>query len=207
MEISLTPVAAVSLFSAMMLLAAQPSVSVMTVVGCAAGGGFRSGAQASLGIVLGDLLFILLAALGLRLTAGLLGDWLFLFQAGAGCYLLWCALARWRSSGRPDSPPDAFRSAFLTGLLVTLGDQKAILFYFGFLPAFVAIDQLGMMDILIIMFIAVIAVGGIKLLFAAATARGRALLADRNARRLSRITAAVLCGAGLVLLARATSVA
>ena len=51
---------------------------------------------------------------------------------------------------------------FLTGLLVTLGDQKAILFYLGFFPAFVNLAALSLADTSLILAVATVAVGGPK---------------------------------------------
>lgn len=59
---------------AMALLAAVPSVSVATVVARAASAGFTHGALVALGIVAGDILFILAAIFGLVLLAEALGD-------------------------------------------------------------------------------------------------------------------------------------
>ncbi|HBE31774.1 MAG TPA: hypothetical protein DD990_10685, partial [Cyanobacteria bacterium UBA11368] len=45
-------------------------------------------------------------------------------------------------------------SSFMTGLLITLADQKAILFYFGFFPAFLDISKISYLDTGIIIAIA-----------------------------------------------------
>ena len=63
----------------------------------------------------------------------------------------------------------------MTGLLVTLGDQKAVVFYLGFLPAFIELGTLSHPDIGAVLASAVLAVGGVKLGYAyAAPFRARA---------------------------------
>jgi len=57
-------------------------------------------------------------------------------------------------------------SSFMTGLPITPGEQKAILFYLGFFPAFMDLKALTVPDALIVIAIAAVAVGGVKLGYA-----------------------------------------
>ncbi|MCB1762765.1 MAG: hypothetical protein KDI27_06455 [Gammaproteobacteria bacterium] len=56
--------AILTLFGTMVLLAAVPGVSVMTVVASTAAGGCRQGVWTTLGIVAGDTVVILIALVG-----------------------------------------------------------------------------------------------------------------------------------------------
>ena len=80
-------------------------------------------------------------------------------------YLAWLGLSLWRA------PPDSAAasagngaggtSSFMAGLLVTLADQKAILFYLGFFPAFVDLQRIAPLDVAIIIAVTIVAVGGV----------------------------------------------
>src|SRR5690606_38620612 len=115
---------------AMIVLAAVPSVSVLAVTARAASAGFSHGALVALGIVAGDILFIVLAIFGLMLLAERLGDAFDWVRYLCGAYLIVLGLLTWRA--RPKHGPDAESpagghfSSFFTGLAITLADQKAI---------------------------------------------------------------------------------
>ena len=51
-----------------------------------------------------------------------------------------------------------------TGMSITLADQKAILLYFGFFPAFISLSALSVPDVLIIIGITAVAPGGARLI-------------------------------------------
>lgn len=69
-----------ALFGAMAVLAAVPSVSVLAVAARSVSDGFAHGAATAMGVVVGDVLFILLALFGLALLAEAMGDLFFLVE-------------------------------------------------------------------------------------------------------------------------------
>ncbi len=205
---------ALALISAMLVLAALPSISVLAVTSRALSGGFNHGAAVSAGVVIGDLLFILIALFGVALLMDLAGGWTVWLKYLAAAYLCWMALTLWRSPTTssttlsPDSTPSmSLRGSFISGLLLTLGDQKAVLFYLGFLPAFVDVTRITALDVLVIMLITVVTVGGVKLVYAALVARAGQLLAGNPhfqhwARWLNRLAALLLVVAAVLVLLR-----
>lgn len=124
----------------MMVGAIVPSMSVLTVSARSAALGFVHGVLTAAGIVLGDVLFILIAIYGLSVLAAWLDSRFILIQYLGAAYLIWLGIALWRS--RPAIGADENKSSsslfasFLSGLLITLGDQKAIWFYLGFFRHF-----------------------------------------------------------------------
>lgn len=193
-----------ALFGAMVVLAALPSVSVLAVTARAASHGFWHGAAAALGIVLGDILFILLAIFGLAALAGVLGEGMLLIRLAGALYLSWLAWSLWRAAGGAMAAPQVSAASlwgsFSAGLLITLGDQKALLFYFGFFPAFLDMEALSWLDALWVSLVALLAVGGVKLLYAAVAARAVRLLGASGGRWLSRLAALILLTVALALL-------
>lgn len=127
-----------ALFVAMLVLAAVPGLSVLTVTARTVTGGISHGTATAAGVVVGDLVFILLALFGLAVLAETLGERFYLIKYLGGAYLIWLGTLLWRANNRTAirelAGNGSLISSFLAGLLVTLGDQKAIFFYLGFFP-------------------------------------------------------------------------
>jgi len=190
----------------MILLALVPSVSVLAVTARSATAGFRHGVYVTLGIIAGDTIFIVLAIFGLHLLAEAMGDSFVYIKYLGGAYLIWLGIRLWRSgavatTGQTHADTSA-TSSFMTGLLITLGDQKAILFYLGFFPAFMDLKALTMLDALIVILIAAVAVGSVKLGYAWAASRAGALVGVRVGRPLNIVAACVMIVVGAVLMVR-----
>jgi len=204
MESGLTFVSTVSLFGAMTVLAFIPSTSALVVSARSAACGFTHGVFTTIGIVVGDIMFIILAIYGLSLLAELIGSRFSLVKYLGGAYLIWLGMALWSSRPNTNSAENnispSLLSSFLAGLLITLGDQKAILFYLGFFPAFVDLSTVSLVDTSIIIIIAALAVGGAKLVYALMAVRASLLLASSSATRIINIVAGtVMIGVGVFL--------
>lgn len=163
---------AISLFLIMLTLALIPSSSVALVVTRSVTHGFPNGIAVSLGIVTGDLVFILLAILGLSTIAETMG-WLFLTIKYLGAtYLIWLGykLLISTSNSLPNytesNQKGSLIASFLAGLFLTLGDIKAIFFYVSLFPLFVDLKSLQYTDVLTIMLITIVTVGGVKAFYA-----------------------------------------
>lgn len=193
------------LFVTLIALAALPSTSVILVAIRASSSGFRHGAAVAAGIVAGDLLFVLLAVLGMTALAELLGSFFIVFRYLAAVYLVWFGISLLRTAASTQVPSlgrqASLKADFLSGLLVTLGDIKAIFFYASLFPAFLDMRALSAGDIGMILAITIIAVGGIKLLYAGLAARTQYLPFSPYLARPTRVAAgSVMIGAGAWLL-------
>lgn len=208
MQTSLTAGSMLGLFGAMIILALMPSVSVLAVTARAAASGFGHGAGTALGVVAGDLVFIAVAILGLSLLVEALGELFVLVKYLGGAWLIWLGINLWRSrereSGAGRQVDCSWLSSFMTGLLITLADQKAILFYLGFFPAFIDLQRISPLDAGIVIALMIVAVGGPKLGYAWVAARGTgSLVGGRMGQWIRRIAAGVLLGVGVFLIAGA----
>lgn len=189
----------------MIVLAFIPSVSVLAVSARAAAFGFNHGLFTALGIVAGDIIFILIAVYGLAFVAEAMGDQFTLIQYIGGAYLIWLGISLWRADARlrnSDSvAQSSWGSSFMTGLLITLGDQKAILFYLGFFPAFIDLRQMTPTDTLLIILIATVGVGGAKLVYAYLADRASLIFKNTRAiQGLNSFAAGIMVLVGVVLL-------
>lgn len=116
MESSVTIANMVALFGTMAALAAVPSVSVLVVSARSATSGFVHGVFTAVGIVVGDLLFILLAVFGLALLVEAMGSMFFLVKYIGGAYLIWLGTVLWRAREKiteiSDTTGSSLRSSF-----------------------------------------------------------------------------------------------
>jgi len=204
MESSLTPGSIAALFGSMMVLAFIPGISVLVVSARSAASGFTHGVFTTIGIVTGDIIFIILAIYGLSVLAEFMGSRFSLIKYLGGAYLIWLGINLWRSrpgTGKIENNIEpSILSSFLTGLFITLGDQKAILFYLGFLPAFLDLSSVTLADTGIIILITTLAVGGAKLVYACMADRASRLLSSPSATKTINIVAGtVMIGVGVVL--------
>lgn len=208
MSISLSLTSLATLFVSMLVLAALPSLSVLAVTTRAAASGFIQGVYTTAGIVLGDAILILLAVLGLSALAAALGPGFGWIQSLGGLYLLWMGFRMLRGAASLDAAstatpaPTSSWSSFMTGLLLTLGDQKALLFYLGFFPAFVDLRAITAADIALILGLTLVAVGGVKLVYAYFADRARSLMSPALQRGLHRLAAGLLMAVGIFVLLR-----
>lgn len=192
----------------MIVLAIIPSVSVLAVSARAAAFGFTHGFFTALGIVAADAIFILVAVYGLSLIAGLMGEQFRLIKYIGGLYMIWLGVSLWRADARARKSDtigeSSWSSSFLAGFLLTFGDQKAILFYLGFLPAFIDLSRITPTDTLIIIVIATIGVGGSKLVYAYLADRASLIFKNTAAiRGINILAACVMITVGVALLMKA----
>ena len=146
----------------MVVLAFIPGVSVLAVSARSAAYGFTHGVFTTIGIIVGDIIFITIAIYGLSVLAELMGSRFVLVKYLGGAYLMWLGVALWREKPKAEEVEgnieSSLLSSFLTGLFITLADQKAILFYFGFFPAFFDLSTFSFFDTSIIIVIATVAI-------------------------------------------------
>ncbi|MGJ3263175.1 MAG: LysE family transporter [Salinarimonas sp.] len=194
-----------ALFAAMAVLAAMPSASVLAVSARAAAGGLAQGAATALGVVAGDVIWLLVALFGLALLESALGDWAALIRYVGAAYVIVVGVALARSAGAgpaatapPASPGRA--ASFSAGLAITLADQKAVLFYLGFLPGFVDLSEIGPGETALLVAVIVVSVGGVKLAYAVAAAKAGLLIGPTAGRALTLLAAVILVLVGIALL-------
>ncbi len=190
---------------AMLALAASPGPGVFAAAAQALAGGFRSAAGVIAGIVIGDLIFLMLAVFGMSALANALGGLFVVVKIAGGTYLVYMGIRLW--TARPDPPnPDAAvappgaRRRFLGGLFITLSNPKVIVFYCGFLPTFMDLTRLTAVDIAIAAGVVAAVLSGVLGVYAYGAARaGRLFAGHRTTRRFNRTAGTVLIGTGVVI--------
>ncbi len=195
---------------ALTLLGLSPGPAWAAVVTTAIGRGFPRAAAMSLGIGLGDVIFLLLAVFGLAVLAEALGSFFFVVKLLGAAYLIWLGIALWRSPPQVDL--SSARSGgglgpFLGGFALTLGNPKVIAFYLGFLPALMDLQILTRGQLVLVTATTFSVIAGVLMAYAALAARSRQFFANDErggfARRLlGRVMGSTLIGTGVVVATR-----
>ncbi|WPE22686.1 LysE family translocator [Shinella zoogloeoides] len=168
----MTFLGSLSLFLAMIALAALPSSSVALVVVRSATRGVRHGIATSLGIAVGDLIFVAFAVAGLVAMTEAMGVSFAMMRYAAAAYLFWFGISLLRNEtaaingAGADGRGGGLWISFAAGILLTLGDVKAILFYAALFPLFIDLTAMTFINVALIAAITLIAVAGVKIAYA-----------------------------------------
>ena len=123
---------------AVLVFLALPGPGTLALLTSTGQGGFRAGAAATLGLIVGDQVLLWLAALG---VAAILQGHPILFkslQYAGAAYLVFVGLRLIFSRGVNAQPiPIRAGHYFRQALLITLLNPKAIVFYMAFFPLFI----------------------------------------------------------------------
>ncbi|MBE0413758.1 LysE family translocator [Yoonia sp.] len=190
---------------ALVILFMTPGPVWVALLARSLSGGFHAAWPLVLGVVVGDVIWPLVAVFGLT--------WLVSEFAGFMMVLQWVAVAVFIVMGaalirHADQPigtnsrltrPGVW-AGFVAGLAVILGNPKAILFYMGVLPGFFDLTQATAGDIAIICFLSFIIPLTGNLFLAASIDRVRVLLKSTSALRRMNLGAGwLLIGVGVVI--------
>ena len=201
----MTPLTLITFAAAMFLLAASPGPGVFATVARALASGFSHAAVLVLGIVVGDLIFLLLAIYGLSAMAEILGSFFTFVKYAGGLYLIWLGIKIWRSPVEPRTVRGirelSWKKNFISGLVITLANPKVILFYLGFLPTFVDLSCLTGLDMLAISTVVVVVLGAVLLTYAWTASRaGQLFKSKKSLTLINRCAGGVMMTAGSAIL-------
>jgi len=200
----MTLTAAIALFVSMIVLALIPGPGVIAVIARSTTVGLKHGVTTSLGIITGDFIFITFALLGLSTLATLLGELFILIKFIGAAYLIWLGFSlmfsKKKSAISTKTAAPKHSASFVVGLITTLANPKAILFYLSFFPAFIDLAALSAIDILFVYLIAALAIGGVMFAYAVIAFKAKAKVANSRQSQLLRIgSGSLLIGSGAML--------
>lgn len=194
----------------MVALAAIPSASTALVITRSATLGVANGLAVAGGIVLGDLVFIAFALFGLSVIAEAMGSLFVIVKTAAGFYLIWLGCSLFFNSGVRKIKTSKINNnrsliaSFIAGFVLTLGDVKAIIFYASLLPVFIDLSVIRSSDVVVLICITIISVGGVKAIYAIVSNKIAAYAHRNNMHALSRKTAGgLMVGVGGYLVVKA----
>ena len=190
---------------ALFILFLTPGPVWLAILARTVANGFNGAWPLALGVAVGDIVWPLLAILGLA--------WITSEYQGALALLRWvaCGFFLWlgwtvirnagheiRTDGRLTRP--GMLAGFIAGIVVILGNPKAILFYMGVLPGFFDLSAVTATDVVVIcaLSFAVPLIGNLG--FAWSVNHIRTLVTSPRAmRRMNQVAGGLLIFVGLIV--------
>lgn len=204
----MTLTTSIALIAAIGLLAASPGPGVFAVVAQSLTHGFRKALALVGGIVLGDLAFLLFAIYGLAWIAEILGAVFEWIRVVGGLYLIGFGINLLRDSGvnrtgNDDSCGKSWSASFLSGLAITLGNPKVIIFYLSLLPTLLNLNSLSAIDVFLVATVVSVTLAFVLSSYALIAARTRQLVMQEHRTKKVKQTAGwMMIGAGATILAK-----
>lgn len=194
--------------AALSIAAVIPGPGIAALVGQALGGNLRAALFFLSGIALGDVVYLTVAVAGLAAVVQIFAGAFLLIKILGGAYLLYIAYAFWTSKGGlarvQASGARTGGRAFLAGFAVTLGNPKTIVFYLALLPTVMDLSGVGIGEWAGLAVLTLLILYVVLVPYALLATRARSLMTRPAAlRRLNRSAAAVIGGAGALILGQA----
>ena len=192
----MSPESLLALFGAMLIVALVPGPAVFAVIARTFSSGFSRGLMMIIGITLGDFIFILLALFGLSIISEIMGTTFLIIKYVSAAYLIWLGVNLIQSKATAEdikaSKESSLMTNLATGLMINLGNPKAIVFYIGLFPAFIDVNNVVAADVLAIMGVATLAFGSVNICYALLALRAKKMLKSPNASSLINKTAGTI---------------
>lgn len=192
---------------ALVVAAGSPGPSIAALVARVLARGWRDVLPFLMAMWVGEGVWLSLAVFGLAAIAQTF-YLLFLAIKYLGiAYLLYLAWRMWTAPASTDSeaisPQRSGRDLFLTGLAVTLGNPKIMVFYMALVPTIIDLTRVGVVGwaSLTITMLAVLVAVDLTWVFFASQAR-RLLRSPQGVRAANRAGATVMAGAAAAIAAR-----
>lgn len=189
--------------SAFSVAAFSPGPGIAAVVATVLAGGARRVIWLCVGIIIGDLVWLMLSLSGLALIAQNVPVVFTVIKWGGVAYLSYLAVKMWRSNPESltavaDPPIQGWVSRLFAGVSITMGNPKAALFYLALLPSIIHTDALTWAATLPLAIVVVIVLGSVFGVYVLAAARARRALSNaRSIAKFNRVSATALGGAAL----------
>lgn len=203
MTITLTQLALYA--GALFILFMTPGPVWVAVIARSVSGGFKSAVPLAFGVAIGDILWPLVALLGVTYLVSIYADILLVFRYVAAFILclMGAALVRWPDkilSENSTLTRPGMWAGFIAGLAAVIANPKASLFYMTLLPSFFDFNTLNRYDMIAICAISfVIPLTG-NLILASFVDQMRRFLASPDAVRRTNIWAGIaLIVVGLII--------
>ncbi|TCL72144.1 LysE family translocator [Rhizobium sp. BK251] len=204
----MTLAALIAYSGALFVAAAIPGPGITAIVARALGSGFRETFFMGLGLVLGDMMYLTAVILGLAYVAQTFTEVFLIIKIAGALYLGYIAWKLWTagliSTDVAARPSTSIGMSFLSGLLVTLGNPKTMLFYVALVPTLLDIRAIGVHDYALLLAATFIVLLVVLVPYMLLAVRARTLLRrPRALQALNRVAASILAGTAAFIATRA----
>ena len=190
---------------AVLILFLTPGPVWVALLARAMSGGFQAALPLALGVAVGDAVWPIIAILGVSWVVNEIdGIMTILRYVSAVVFLVMGVSLTLKSENILDSDSRLTRpgmwAGFIAGVVVILGNPKAILFYMGVLPGFFDLIQVTFLDTVAIVTVSIAVPFLGNLLLASFVNRGRVFLqSPRVVRRINTVSGVMLIAVGIVI--------
>ncbi len=194
---------------ALFIAAAIPGPGMTAIVARALGSGFRETFFMGLGLVLGDMVYLTAVILGLAFVAQTFQEAFMVLKFAGAAYLLYIAWKLWTAGLLPQDlqakKSTGIGMSFLSGLFITLGNPKTMLFYVALVPTLIDIRGIGLPEYALLIGLTFTVLMAVLLPYILLASKARALLKRPSALTiLNRTAAGILAGTAAMIATRAS---
>jgi threonine/homoserine/homoserine lactone efflux protein len=201
-------VAAMLIFGgALMINAGMPGPSIAALVARVLASGPRDVMPFLAAMWIGEGLWLGAAAFGLSVLAQTFHAGFIVLKYCGVAYLLYLAWKMWRVAGREAdeaaTPQGSPMQMFLTGLAITFGNPKLMVFYLALLPSIINLKMLTLTGFAALLLTMMTVLAGVDLAWVLLAHSARRLIRSRKGVKVvNRLGAAAMGGAAVAIAAR-----
>lgn len=190
---------------ALLILFLTPGPVWVAMLARAMSGGFRAAWPLAMGVVVGDVIWPLVAILGVAWIVSVFDGFMLVLKWVATLTFLTMGYLVIKSAGKEIAKDSRLTrpgvwAGFVAGIAVILGNPKAVLFYMGVLPGFFDLSQLTVLDIALICGLSFVVPLIGNLILAGFVDRARLLLKSPEAlKRLNIVSGVLLVLVGVII--------
>ena len=195
----------IAFFFGMVILAATPGPGVFASLARALSDGFGTSLYFILGLAIGDMIFLNLALWGLSFIASMLGNLFLIIRTVGGVYLIYLGLKMIRSTQFEIQTETVAKEnkiqTVVSGVLLTMGNPKPILFYASVLPTIIDFNTVRIIDaVMMSVLIALVSLTVLGTYCYLASLSKKLILNNNFQKRIHLIAGSVLIIVGIFVL-------
>lgn len=187
---------ATTILITMFVLSIVPGPSVFLIIVRSMTSNLSQGLITIGGIVFANIIFIMLVVYGVGALVASMDGLYKIIKFSGSAYLFWLGVKLLMTKAKiveiEEVVESSWKANFIAGFIVTISAPRAILFYVSFLPNVIDLNKAKVPDILLLMLIAAIAVGGAKLPYALLAYKSSLFLQEEKPKRVMNVLAGVV---------------
>lgn len=192
-------------FIAIIIFSITPGPGVFALLARALTQGAMACFPLALGMAISDIVYLVLATLGLSVVAANWGVMFTVIRFAGAAYLIYLGWKMWKNRANLTGQNESVAAmsamkGFAQGFLISASNPKVILFYIAFLPTFMDLTVLTHQDIVIASLLCLLGlmIGLMAIAVSASWAR-RYFRSERAMTGLNRIAGSIMMSAGVYL--------
>jgi threonine/homoserine/homoserine lactone efflux protein len=188
--------------------AATPGPEIAGLLSRAFSSGMFNSIPLAIGIILGKLLMLTAAIIGLTALVKILGPMFVTLKFCGAAYLVWLGIKKWRNAGRvlagnEKAKTVSFLSEIGLGLAMTLSNPIAIFFYMALLPGVINVSGVTLNSYVLLCSIIICVMTIIVIGYGIMAEVARKLFSSSKSKRhIDRIAGAMMICAAILIVTR-----